>query len=55
MCAMFEGPAVVIVWLLAPAIVVIGSVGAGLAFHVISKLWRVKWHRLFGIRFSLLR
>jgi hypothetical protein len=39
MWAMFEGPAVVIVWLLTPAIIVIGSLGAGLAFHVIIKLW----------------
>jgi hypothetical protein len=39
MCAMFEGPAMVIVWLSTPAIVAIGSVGAGLAFHAISRLW----------------
>jgi hypothetical protein len=39
MWAMFEGPAVVIVWLLTPAIIVIGSLGAGLPFHVIIKLW----------------
>jgi hypothetical protein len=39
---MFEGSAVVIVWLLTPAIVVIGSLGVGLGFHVISKLWRAK-------------
>jgi hypothetical protein len=39
MCAMFEGPAMVIVWLSTPAIVAIGSFGAGLAFHAISKLW----------------
>jgi hypothetical protein len=35
---MFEGPFIVIVWLLAPAIIVISSVGVGLAFHVISEL-----------------
>jgi hypothetical protein len=39
MYAMFEGPAMVIVWLSAPAIVAIGSFGAGLAFHAMSKLW----------------
>jgi hypothetical protein len=39
MYAMFEGPAMVIVWLSAPAIVAIGSLGAGLAFHAISTLW----------------
>lgn len=36
---MFEGPAMVVVWLMTPAIVVIGSFGAGLAFSAISKLW----------------
>jgi hypothetical protein len=35
---MFEGPAIVIVWLMTPAIVAIGSFGAGLAFTAISKL-----------------
>lgn len=35
---MLEGPFMAIVWLLTPAIVVIGSVGAGLVFHVISEL-----------------
>jgi hypothetical protein len=39
MCAMFEGPAMVIVWLMTPALVAIGSFGAGLAFDAISKLW----------------
>jgi hypothetical protein len=29
----------VVVWLLTPAIVVIGSVGAGIVFDAISKLW----------------
>jgi arylsulfatase A-like enzyme len=38
---MFEGPAVVIVCLLILAIVVIGSFGAGLAFHVISESFAV--------------
>jgi hypothetical protein len=37
---MFEGTAMVIVWLTAPAIIAIGSVGAGLAFHAISELWK---------------
>jgi hypothetical protein len=37
--AMFEGPAMVVMWLITPALVVIGSFGAGLAFHSISKLW----------------
>jgi hypothetical protein len=36
---MFEGPAMVIVWLMTPAIVGIGSFGAGLAFDTICKLW----------------
>jgi hypothetical protein len=36
---MFEGPAMVAMWLITPALVVIGSFGAGLAFHSISKLW----------------
>ena len=36
---MFDGPIMVIVWLITPAIVIIGSFGAGLAFHAISKLW----------------
>jgi hypothetical protein len=31
---MFEGPAMVVMWL-----IIIGSFGAGLAFHSISKLW----------------
>jgi hypothetical protein len=35
----FEGPAMVILWLSTPAIVVIGSFGASLAFQAISKLW----------------
>jgi hypothetical protein len=35
---MFEGPAMVIVWLSTPAIVVIGSVVAALAFEAIPKL-----------------
>jgi hypothetical protein len=39
MYAMFEGPAMVIVWLSAPAIVAVGSFGVGLAFHAISRLW----------------
>jgi hypothetical protein len=34
-----KGRAMVIVWLSAPAIVAIGSFGAGLAFHAISRLW----------------
>jgi hypothetical protein len=29
---MFEGPAMVVMWLITPALVVIGSFGAGLAF-----------------------
>lgn len=36
---MFESTIMAIVWLSTPAIVAIGSVGAGLAFHAISKLW----------------
>jgi hypothetical protein len=39
MYAMFEGPAMVIVWLMTPVIVGVGSVGAGLAFHAICKMW----------------
>jgi hypothetical protein len=39
MYAMFEGPAMVIVWLSTPAIVAIGSFGAGLVLHAMSKLW----------------
>jgi hypothetical protein len=29
----------IIIWLMTLAIVGVGSVGAGLAFHAISKLW----------------
>ena len=35
---MFEGPAMVVVWLMTPALVAIGSVSAALAFEAISKL-----------------
>jgi hypothetical protein len=45
MCAMFEGPAMVVVWLITP-IVAIGSLGAGLAFDAISKLWAADKHGL---------
>ena len=40
--AMFEGPAMVIFWLMTPAFAVMGSFGAGLAFDAISKLWVVE-------------
>jgi hypothetical protein len=36
---MFEGPAMVVLWLMTPAFVGIGSFGAGLAFAAIPKLW----------------
>ena len=36
---MFEGPAMVVLWLMAPAFIGIASFGAGLAFDVIPKLW----------------
>jgi hypothetical protein len=36
---MFEGPAMVVWWLLAPALIGIGSFGAGFAFDAMSKLW----------------
>ena len=39
---MFEGPAMVIFWLMTPAFAVMGSFGAGLAFDAISKLWVVE-------------
>lgn len=35
---MFEGPAMVVVCLMMPAIVAIGSFGAGLAFSAISEI-----------------
>jgi len=35
---MWEGPAVAILWLLTPAIVVMGTVSAALAFDGISRL-----------------
>jgi hypothetical protein len=35
---MFEGPAITIIWLLTPAIVAVGSLGAALAFEAFSKL-----------------
>ena len=37
--AMFEGPAMVVLWLMAPAFVGIASFGAGLALDAMSKLW----------------
>ena len=36
---MFEGPAMVVLWLMAPAFVGIASFGAGLALDAMSKLW----------------
>jgi hypothetical protein len=36
---MFEGPVMVVLWLMAPAFVGIGSFGVGLAFDAIPKLW----------------
>jgi hypothetical protein len=36
---MFEGPAMVVLWLMTPAFVGIGSFGAGLALDIISKFW----------------
>ena len=35
---MFEGPPMAIVWLMMPAIIAIGSFGAGLAFDAVTKL-----------------
>ena len=35
---MFEGPAMVVLWLMAPAFVGIASFGAGLAFDAMSTL-----------------
>ena len=37
--AMFEGPVMVVLWLMAPAFVGIASFGVGLAFDAIPKLW----------------
>lgn len=34
-----QGPVMAIAWLITPAVVVIGSIVGGLAFHAISKLW----------------
>jgi hypothetical protein len=39
MNGMFEGSAMVLVWLMTPAIVGIGSFGAAVAFLAIPKLW----------------
>ena len=34
-----RGPIMAIVWLIAPAILIIGSIVGGLLFHAISRLW----------------
>jgi hypothetical protein len=34
-----QGPVLALVWLITPAILIIGSIVAGLLFHTISKLW----------------
>jgi hypothetical protein len=34
-----RGPILAIVWLITPAILIIGSIVGGLLFHAISKLW----------------
>ena len=39
---MFEGPAMVVLWLMAPAVIGIASVGAALAFDAIPKLWTAR-------------
>jgi hypothetical protein len=36
---MFEGPVVAIVWLMTPAIIAFGSIGAALGVHAISNCW----------------
>jgi hypothetical protein len=36
---MLEGPAIVILWLMSPAIIAIGGVGGALASHAIAKFW----------------
>jgi hypothetical protein len=47
---MFEGPAIVIVWLMTPAIVAIGSFGAGLAFcYFQASGRRMRRRRLGGV------
>ena len=37
-----QGPVLAVVWLITPAIVIIGSIVGGLLFHAISKLWQSK-------------
>ena len=34
-----RGPIMAIVWLITPAILIIGSIVGGLLFHAISRLW----------------
>jgi hypothetical protein len=34
-----QGPVLALVWLITPAILIIGSIVGGLLFHTISKLW----------------
>ena len=34
-----RGPIMAILWLIAPAILIIGSIVGGLLFHAISRLW----------------
>ena len=34
-----RGPIMAIVWLIAPAILTIGSIVGGLLFHAVSRLW----------------
>ncbi len=36
---MFEGPAMIVWWLMTPALVGFASLGAGLAFDAVPKLW----------------
>ena len=46
--AMFEGPAMVVLWLMAPAFVGIASFGAGLALDAMSKLWACRMKSVAG-------
>jgi hypothetical protein len=34
-----QGPVLALVWLITPAILIIGSIVGGLLFHTISRLW----------------